>query len=251
MNIESDFPPSNSIPVSSEMIAGFYDGYTDSQEDKGTNLRHYHLFRRLIKAGLKRNHTLLEVGCGIGSLTGLVHGYLKQGKVVAADISEKSISIARKRLGNSSKVEFVVSDMQDFIYPGTFDFVVLADVLEHIPVEQHPKLFALLKRHMHDDSVIFINIPHPLIVRYFRKYHPDKLQIIDQEVHADLITRNAFTNGLILKSYVTYSLFNREADYVEIILTSLNELERISPCAKNHIIRRKFLLRIFYWLSIR
>lgn len=241
----------NNESISSERIADFYDNYAESQQKTGTNLRHYYLFSRLKKTGLKRHHHVLEVGCGIGTLTRLIHSYVKHGNVVAVDISDKSIALARKRFGNTSRIKFMVSDMKDFTYPEKFDFIVLPDVMEHIPIEHHQQLFGVLKNHMYDDSIIYINIPHPQVIEYLQKHDPGKLQIIDQEVHADVIIRNASTNGLILRSYRSYSLFNKENDYAEIILGVRNSLSNLVPYHRNAIIRHKLLLRIGYWLSIR
>ena len=241
----------NNESITSERIAGFYDDYAELQQKTGTNLRHYYLFSRLKKAGLKRHHRVLEVGCGIGTLTRLIHAYVKNGNVLAVDISAKSIAFARKRFGNASRIEFMVSDMTDFTYPDNFDFIVLPDVMEHIPIEYHQQLFGVLRNHMHNDAIIYINIPHPQVIEYLRKHDPGQLQIIDQEVHADVITRNASYNGLILKSYRSYSLFNRENDYAEIILGVRNSLSSLVPYSRNAIIRHKLLLRISYWLSIR
>ncbi|MBP6978309.1 MAG: class I SAM-dependent methyltransferase [Bacteroidales bacterium] len=240
----------NREPISSETIAGFYDDYAQIQQKTGTNLRHYYLFSRLKKAGLKRHHHVLEVGCGIGTLTRLIHRYVKHGKVVAVDISEKSIASARKRFGNASRIEFMVSDMQSFIYPDNFDFIVLPDVLEHIPIEQHQQLFGTLRKHMHQDSIIYINIPHPQMIEYLRKHDPGKLQVIDQEVHADTITRNAYLNDLLLKRYFSYSLFDRENDYVEIIFSVRKGLSSLIPYSRTIVIWRKLLLRIRHRLSI-
>jgi SAM-dependent methyltransferase len=236
--------------ISALDIAGYYDSYADQQQQTGTNLRHYYLIHRLKKAGLKRHHRVLEVGCGIGTLTRLIYRYVKHGNVVAVDISEKSIASARKRFGNASRIEFMVSDMQKFTYPDNFDFIVLPDVLEHIPIEQYQHLFGTLRKHMHQDSIIYINIPHPQVIEYLGKNDPGKLQIIDQEVHADTITRNAYMNDLILKTYLSYSLFDRENDYAEVILGVRRGISNLIPNARFTIIWRKLLLRIRYWLSI-
>lgn len=236
--------------VKSGEIAGFYDDYADKQQKTGTNLRHYYLFHRLKKAGLKKHHRVLEVGCGIGTLTRLIHRYVKRGRVVGVDISERSIAFARKRFGDVPRIEFKVSDMQDFSYPETFDFIVLPDVLEHIPVEQHGRLFAVLSAHMHDDSVIFINIPHPQFIEYFREHSPERLQIVDQALYADILARNCYENHLSFIFYRPYSLFNEDHDYIEIHMKVRHVLETETPVSKNFIILQKLKYRMRYWLSI-
>ncbi|MCX6233240.1 MAG: class I SAM-dependent methyltransferase [Bacteroidetes bacterium] len=236
----------SSEPIQPQIVAGFYDDYTQKQQKTGTNLRHYYLFHRLKRAGLKRHHHVLEVGCGIGTLTRLIHRYVSRGHVVAADISEKSIEMANKRFGNASRIEFLVTDMQNFTYPEKFDFIVLPDVLEHIPIEQHRHLFGVLRAHMHDDSVIFINIPHSRFIEYFKENCPEKLQIIDQALQADLIVSSVCSNDLVLLRYNSYSLFHKENDYVELIIITNNKLIKPTPISSVYIIFKKLIYRVLY-----
>lgn len=41
---------------------------------------------------------MLEIGCGVGTLTELLSQYITRGSMVAVDISTESVEIARKRL---------------------------------------------------------------------------------------------------------------------------------------------------------
>ncbi len=100
--------------MANEEIVEFYDEHSKKQIDKGINIRHYKLFKKIINAGLKKNFTVLEVGCGIGTLTSLIISYLKNGRLVATDISGKNIDIAKKQFAKNTKVDFLVSDMKDF-----------------------------------------------------------------------------------------------------------------------------------------
>ena len=71
-------------------VSNFYDTFTQYELKSGVNLRHYTIFNAVIQSGLRRNHTVLEIGCGIGQLTGLLHRYLRKGKLVSTDISPES-----------------------------------------------------------------------------------------------------------------------------------------------------------------
>src|SRR5437016_5619241 len=124
-------------------ISKFYDTYNTGQLKKlGVNIRHRTILKNLKKAGLLPRHNVLEIGCGIGTVTSLIAKYCKQGKIVSVDISPETITDAKNIWKDLRNVEFLVSDMSDFKYNMKFDFVVLPDVLEHIPVEQHKNLFA-------------------------------------------------------------------------------------------------------------
>ena len=92
----------------SSNVSEFYDQYSKQQLNTGVHIRHYTILTRLKKAGLKPNHRVLEVGCGIGTLTGLLGSYLKDGKLTAVDISPESIEIAKKRTKKKKNAEVLV-----------------------------------------------------------------------------------------------------------------------------------------------
>lgn len=229
-------------------VKEFYDSFSEYELRSGINLRHYTLFNKIVKTGLCKNHKVLEVGCGIGQLTFLLHRYLRSGKLVSADISPVSVELARKRIGQSSRIEFFVSDMSDFRYPDKFDFIVLPDVLEHIPVENHLALFGLLSSLMHEYSKIIIHIPHPKYLEYIRTNEPEKLQIIDQSISAAILLENAYAHHLMVDLYESYSIFNHGNDYAYIVL-SQNQLPNYSTYSKSKIILKKSIQRILTLLN--
>jgi trans-aconitate 2-methyltransferase len=229
-------------------VSDFYDEFSKKQLKTGINLRHYYLFNQLIKAGLKKNSSVLEIGCGIGTLTGLIASYVKRGEILVTDISPENIALAQKRLAGNSNVQYVVSDMSDFKVNLKFDFVVLADVIEHIPEEDHSLLFKTIRMHLHGQSNVFFNIPHPKSIEFYKRTDPSKLQIIDQSIYAGSFVARAEASGLILKSYKEYSLFHCPSDYVIAIYGVSNEID-YKPMSKIRIIAMKLLLRIVYHLK--
>lgn len=231
-----------------EEIGKWYDEFAGQQVKTNVNLRHYKIMGFLVREGLNRQSKVLEIGCGIGTLTGLILKYVKKGEVLAVDISPTSVEIARKRLKSYPNVQFMVSDMTDFTYPGIFDFIVLPDVLEHIPSEQHRDLFCTLTEYMHENSEILIHIPHPRAIDYIRKTKPDQLQIVDQAIEADSLLADIYANGLVLVSYISYPLFDRGNDYAAIVLRKRADVE-FSPLPRTTIIARKLLARIRFLLA--
>lgn len=199
-------------------VAGFYDQYTSYQQKTGINGRHRTIFKRLKKAGLRPDSRVLEIGCGIGTVTGLIAGFLSSGRILGTDISPKSIEIAKERLGSKSNVEFLVSDMSDFSDERKFDIVVLPDVLEHIPVAEHKNLFARIRKCMHENSVVAINIPNPYYQDWLHKNKPELLQVIDQAVYTDQLLQDVYANDLYLFSLESYCLFSNDSNYQWIIL---------------------------------
>ena len=219
-------------------IKDFYDSFTEYELKSGVNLRHFTIFNKVIQTGLRRNHQVLEIGCGIGQLTGLISGYLRKGKLVSTDISPGSVGIAMKRVPPSPKMEFIVSDITQFEYPEKFDYIVLPDVLEHIPVEHHFEVFGKLSKLMYDHSKIIIHIPHPKIIEYERMHHPEKLQIIDQPISAANFLQACYPHQLILETYEAYSLFHEQHDYVFMILKREGMPQYTKQSLFNIIIRK-------------
>jgi trans-aconitate methyltransferase len=229
-------------------VRNWYNEFSKKQIKTGINLRHYRVFNQILLSGLRRDHRILEVGCGIGTLTSLLRRYLRKGSIVATDISDESVQIA-KSLYKDGRVEFIVSDLMDLKITGPFDFIILADVLEHIPMDHHDRVFGLLASLMHNQSRLIIHIPHPKMIEYLMKTSPEQLQVIDQAVHADLLCMNAYKNGLILERYVSYSLFDKVHDYVFIEM-KLNSTEEFSPEPKGKIIVRKMINRLKFIFSV-
>ena len=121
--------------VTKETIAAYYDGHSrDVQERVGINRRHRSIIRRFKATGLKRHHHVLEIGCGVGQLTGLIAPLLPQGAVLAVDISSNAIATASQRLKGRSNVELAVDDMSAFSVDRRFDRI-RASVQEESRIE--------------------------------------------------------------------------------------------------------------------
>ncbi len=192
-------------------IAGFYDKYATQQTEIGVNIRHRTIMKRLKGLGLNNQSNVLEIGCGIGTLTGLLAA--KAGKLLAVDISPESIERAKQRLGKFTNLTLMVSDMSDFTTTQKFDFVVLPDVLEHIPVEQHAGLFKTIAGVLKEEGRVCIHIPDPYYLEWVRANRPELLQIIDQSLYADLLIPSIYSTGLVLQKLERYALSMDAEDY--------------------------------------
>lgn len=91
------------------------------------------LIRRLVKA-IRPNRTL-DIGCGSGLITKVLAEASAQ--VVAVEVSEEAVDVSRHTLGEASNVLLKVVDVFQSreaidVWRGSFDLVVLSEVLEHI-----------------------------------------------------------------------------------------------------------------------
>jgi len=159
----------------------FYDHFISYQIKTGINDRIYGLYKRLLKAGLPSDSKVLEIGCGIGSLTSLLARKIKRGTITSLDISEKSIQYARTHVARTN-IAFHIADIMEFQTDSTFSRILLFDVIEHIPEEQHVDLFSKISGLMNEDALLFINIPNPYHILFDQKHKPQALQEIDQPI---------------------------------------------------------------------
>lgn len=210
-------------------IATYYDQFSKERHKLGINRRHRLIFKKLKQAGLKPNHKILEIGCGPGQVTSLLSRYIKGGKIVATDISPEAISLAYKNLSGNHNINFVVTDMSDFSYPETFDFVLLPDVLEHIPEENHKKLFGLIAKHINENSIIAINFPYPYALEWMHKYDQSELQVIDQPLYTNNLLPRIYDNGLFLYHLDSYSIRNNEPEYQWLLVKPYIEMKKPTP----------------------
>lgn len=204
--------------TSKEQVKEYYDTFKEHQKQLGINIRHRTIFKNLKQAGLKPNSNVLEVGCGIGTVSHLILKYISEGSFVGLDISSESIEMAKKRNAFHPKAEFLVNDMSHFTHKTKFDFVVFPDVLEHIPVEQHANIFKIISDLTTPDAVILINIPEPNYLDWVRANEPHKLQIIDQSLSMQDLLNNAYPFGFKLSSMQPYSLHFNVNDYLAIVM---------------------------------
>ncbi len=198
-------------------VKNWYNNYVGSQQKIGINIRHRTILKKAIVEGLKKDSKVLEIGCGVGTLTKLLCSHVTKGKISAVDISDESIKESTKFLSGYNNVECIVNDMSNFSNGEKYDFVILPDVMEHIPVEQHNNLFRVLSEHTHENSRILINVPHPTFIEWLRIHEPALMQIIDQPIHSDELCKNAYEHGYILASLNSYCLYHQDPDYQFIV----------------------------------
>jgi trans-aconitate methyltransferase len=232
--------------------AEFYDNFIKNQIESGINDRIYGLYRRLYKMGLHSNSTVLEIGCGIGTLTYLLTRKVKAGRIEATDLSPKSIEYVKKHLLRPNLFLYAGDILQLEPQQKPFDFILLFDVIEHIPVENHAALFAKITGWMKDDSYLLINIPYPGYILFDQKNNPAALQEVDQPIYTDHLATTLSKAGLDIVQFETYSVWvendyqfiviKKRTEFVEEIISSKrNVFQKISAWLKREI--RKLIYR--------
>ena len=70
--------------IENKDVAEYYDKFwkdLDAKNKGGINSRHRYILYHLKKAGLKKNSSVLEIGCGLGMLTSFIGKSLSSGKI--------------------------------------------------------------------------------------------------------------------------------------------------------------------------
>jgi 2-polyprenyl-3-methyl-5-hydroxy-6-metoxy-1,4-benzoquinol methylase len=192
--------------------AEFYDNFIDQQVKSGINDRIYGLYRRFCKTGINRGSAILEIGCGIGALTYLLTRKVTRGAIQALDISAKSVEFARQQL-KAPNLTITTADVLQFEpQVKQFDRILLFDVLEHIPLNQHPQVFNRISQWMHAEGLLLINIPNPAYILYDQHHNPATLQETDQPVYLAPLSAALDSALLDIISLETYSVWVKE-DY--------------------------------------
>ncbi len=112
-------------------------------------------FAQLVRAWVPQARRILEVGCGEGAMTERIIRSYPTATVTAIDIMPK---IGRLFRGDPSNVTF----RQEFVEavaarePASFDLVILADVIHHVPAGARRSLITAIDQAMTaDGSFIF------------------------------------------------------------------------------------------------
>ena len=233
-------------------ISEFYDEFVQRQLKIGANERLISLYKRLLNLGLKENSRVLELGCGVGIFTKLLSKKISTGIIEAADLSEKSIAVAKNLVKNKKNISYFVADVVHYKPQySDFDFITLMDVIEHIPLDQHEKLFENLAHIATEKTQIAINIPNPQYIEYMQKNNPESLQVIDQEVDLFPLVSYGEKLGLELVFFEKYGIWEEE-DYHFMVFRKKREFklkhladkrnvsEKITKKVSDHIDRIKY-----------
>jgi trans-aconitate 2-methyltransferase len=215
----------------------FYDNFIEYQIKTGINDRIYNLYKRIRKMGLPSTSNILELGCGIGSLTYLISRKVKLGKIEAIDISQKSIEYAKANLVQPNLL-FSNSDILDFkpVF-SNFDKILLFDVLEHVPEESHAFLFNKISQWMKVSTELLVNVPNPSYVLFDQKFNPRALQEIDQPIFIHRLAKDLANAFLHIEFLETYSVWVKN-DYQFLVIKKDTEFSEYSLSSDRNIFEK-------------
>jgi len=130
-----------------EGIAGEYDRW------KGKSAYYYRLLADIYRERVPEGASVLEIGCGTGTL---LHA-LRPSRGLGVDISPSMVEIAAAKFPSLS---FRVADAEAFDPGETFDYVIIPDVVEH--VGNIGAMFRSARKACHAESRVIVTCVNPL-----------------------------------------------------------------------------------------
>lgn len=112
-------------------------------------------FAEIMHTWVPKAHRILEVGCGEGAFTERIVKTYPTASVTAIDISPH---IGRLFRGNASNVNFHQESIESVANrePASFDLIVLADVLHHVPIDNRPSLLSAINQCLAPDGSLLL-----------------------------------------------------------------------------------------------
>jgi len=101
-------------------------------------------------AAVRRDATVLDVGCGTGRVTEQLLELVPDGRVLAIDASQEMVALARRRLGERAQVW--CQDVLELELEDTVDVVVSTATLHWVP--DHDRLWRTLARALRGGGVL-------------------------------------------------------------------------------------------------
>ena len=139
------------------------------------------------RAQLVDGDSILELGCGWGSLTCYMASKLPNSKITAVSNSKDQKEHILNRCKNQGldNIEVITADMNDFETENNYDRVVSIEMFEHM--RNYKKLLSKISSWLNDDGKLFIHIfTHQSVVYPF-----------ENQGEADWMAREFFSGGMM------------------------------------------------------
>jgi trans-aconitate 2-methyltransferase len=223
----------------------YYDGFSRRvlvRDFRYLNLRH-EAIKSLYGRFIPRGARVLDVGCGVGILARFLQK--KASFVLAVDISEENVRVASRYAG-SDRCEVrrldIVEEADELVKYGSFDAVVLPDVIEHIPKADYPGLFAAVENILSRDGRVILTFPTPEMQVYLENEQPEAMQLHEEKIEAaDILSVTS-----LKPIYFAYQSVFGTNDYVHFVLAARREYSARGPGVSplGWILRR---LKKYWW----
>jgi len=139
--------PKSDVRTHFDEIAGEYDRW------KEKSAFYYRLLAGIYQEHVPEGASVLEIGCGTGTLL----AGLRPARGAGVDISPRMVEIAAAK---HPSLSFRVADAEKFDPGESFDFVIVPDVVEHI--DDVGAMFRSARRACHAETRVIVTSVNPL-----------------------------------------------------------------------------------------
>ncbi|WP_428328561.1 class I SAM-dependent methyltransferase [Mucilaginibacter sp.] len=166
---------------------------------------------------------ILEVGCGMGSISARMHKRWPEAVITGMDISTLSIQIAQKLFADD-KLNFKESILTPDTFDEQFDLVIFMDVYEHIAVNDRPDVHAALAKILRNKGRVILTVPTPHNLIWSLVNKPETMQPVDEHISFDVIGKLAADTGTEVIFYEKKNVWN-VGDYAHIVTEKNDDFE--------------------------
>jgi len=211
--------------INKETVVSYYDEHVKNklQDYIKVNPRIEYAWKTITNNAPANPRRILEVGCGMGSISSRMSNYWPDAKVTGIDISTLSIQIAQKLFSNS-KLNFKESILTPETFNEQFDLIVFMDVYEHIAVNDRPAVHAALLKILNNKGRIILSVPTPHNLKWSLINKPETMQPVDEHISFEVIGKLASDTGTEVMLYDIKSVWNT-GDYAHIVLEKNDDFE--------------------------
>jgi 2-polyprenyl-6-hydroxyphenyl methylase/3-demethylubiquinone-9 3-methyltransferase len=185
--------------LSRDELKGFYEGsYVDDYRKKSVR----RLERLVPLFHLDKDDVVVDIGCGDGMLSQVVHG--RVGSYVGVDFSERFIAAAQERARSSGigNTRFVRADIVEFCAEnrGRFDAAFTMDFSEHIDDEDFHRIYTAVRDSLKKGGSLYLHTPNRDYFLEILKHHgiirqfPEHIAVRRDRHYIRLLDEAGFSN---------------------------------------------------------
>jgi len=136
------------------------EGYYDKAMSEGNIIQrvwHKNRFNEIRKQFSKKG-TVLDLGCGPGSLLAFLSPVIEKG--VGVDIAKKQIHFASKKFEDNQKLKWICSNALNLNPHEKFDYIIIGEFIEHISFTDSVYLLRKVKELLKNTGRCIITTPN-------------------------------------------------------------------------------------------
>jgi methionine biosynthesis protein MetW len=111
---------------------------------------------KIMSKYIDSNSTILDIGCGDGTVLDFLSQNNKPIRIIGIDISQRAVDYVKKKGFEAYKIDVLSDDFPKFLKNKTFDYIIMTEVLEH--VQDPEKIILAIKNNF--TKAIFVSIPN-------------------------------------------------------------------------------------------